>query len=173
KEKEYSEINPYKSVPTLKIDGLVLTQSIPILEYLEETRPDKTLLPKEPGKRALVRILIQAIAGDIQPIQNLRVLNQVESLGGDKNEWAKHFITIGFEGVEKQLEKTSGKYCVGDEVTLADVCLLPQVYNATMRFGVDMKKFPRIQSIADNLYKLDAFKNAQPDKQGDCPVSMV
>ncbi|RIB00789.1 glutathione S-transferase [Gigaspora rosea] len=165
---EYSEINPYKFVPTLKIDGVVLNQSVAILEYLEETRPEKSLLPKDPYKRALVRSLVQAIAGDIQPLQNLRPLQYIESTGGNKIEWAVYCITQGFEGVEKQLAKTSGKYCVGDEVTLADLCLLPQVYNANW-FGIEMAKFPLIKRIANDLSELDAFKKAHPQNQIDCP----
>ncbi|KAF0483842.1 maleylacetoacetate isomerase-like protein [Gigaspora margarita] len=168
KEEKYVEVNPYKVVPALKIDGIVLTQSVAIMEYLEETRPEKPLLPKDPHKRALVRSLVQAIAGDIQPVQNLRVLLHIESLGGDKKEWAKHTINVGFEGVEKQLSKSSGKFCVGDEVTLADVCLVPQVFNAN-RFGVDLSKFPLIQRIANDLSELEAFKKAHPHNQPDCP----
>ncbi|CAG8734835.1 16183_t:CDS:2 [Cetraspora pellucida] len=167
KEEKYSDMNPYKLVPTLKIDGIVLTQSVAIIEYLEETRPEKPLLPKDPHKRALVRSLVQAIAGDIQPLQNLRILLNIESLGGDKKEWAKSCISNGFEGVEKQLAKTSGKFCVGDEVTLADICLLPQVYNAN-RYEIDMTKFPLIQRIANDLSELEAFKKAHPDNQADC-----
>ncbi|CAG8526942.1 11551_t:CDS:2 [Dentiscutata erythropus] len=161
---EYSEINPYEFVPTLKINGIVLSQSVAILEYLEEIRPEKPLLPKDPYKRALVRSLVQAIAGDIQPLQNLRPINFIESIGGDKKEWINYCI-----GVEKQLSKSSGKYCVGDEVTLADVVLLPQVYNAT-RFNIDMTKFPLIQRIANDLSELDAFKKANPQNQIDCPA---
>ncbi|CAG8803454.1 2183_t:CDS:2, partial [Gigaspora margarita] len=127
---EYSKINLYKVVPTLKIDGNVLSQSIAILEYLEETRPEKSLLPKDPYKRALVRSLVQAIASDIQPLHYIRTLQYMESTGDNKNEWVIYCITRGFEEVEKQIANTSGKYCVGDKVTLADVCLLPQVYNS-------------------------------------------
>ncbi|CAG8557422.1 1508_t:CDS:2 [Gigaspora margarita] len=169
KKEEYSDINPYKFIPTLKIDGNVLTQSVEILEYLEETRPEKPLLPKDPYKRALIRSLVQVITGDIQPLQNMKVLQYIESTGGNKNEFAIYCITRGFEGIEKQLAKTSDKYCVGNEVTLADICLLPQVYTAN-RFGIDMKKFPLIQRIANNLSELEAFKKAHPQNQIDCPA---
>ncbi|CAG8482468.1 9533_t:CDS:2 [Scutellospora calospora] len=158
-------------VPTLEIDDVVLSQSVAILEYLEEIRPEKPLLPKDPYKRALVRSLVQAIAGDIQPLQNLSVLKYLERSGANKNEWIKFCICKGFDGVEKQLEKTQGKYCVGDEVTLADVCLLPQVYNAR-RYEIDLTNYPRIQKIADNLSKLEAFKKAHPHNQDDCPVEL-
>ncbi|CAG8617012.1 7848_t:CDS:2, partial [Paraglomus occultum] len=125
---EYIAINPMQEVPTLIIDGNTLTQSLAILEYLEETRTEKPLLPSDPLIRAKVRSLVSAIAIDTQPAQNLRILRQ---LGDDKSQdWAKHWITWAFEGIEKQLSSTAGNYCVGDEVTLADVCLVPQVFNA-------------------------------------------
>ncbi|KAK9768308.1 hypothetical protein K7432_001146 [Basidiobolus ranarum] len=124
---EYAAKNPHKLVPTLEIDGQTFSQSMAILEYLEETRSEFPLLPKDPVKRAEIRGLLYSIIADIQPIQNLRVLNYV---GESKVEWAKHWITVGFEGIEKALEKTAGKYCFGDDITLMDVCLAPQMYNA-------------------------------------------
>ncbi|KAF0519595.1 maleylacetoacetate isomerase [Gigaspora margarita] len=105
KKEEYSEINPYKFVPTLKIDGNVLTQSVEILEYLEETRPEKPLLPTDPYKRALVRSLVQVITGDIQPLQNMKVLQYIESTGGNKNEFAIYCITRGLKELRSNLRK--------------------------------------------------------------------
>ncbi|CAG8695016.1 8316_t:CDS:2, partial [Scutellospora calospora] len=116
-----------------------------------------------------VRSLVQAIASDIQPLQNLKVRKYIERSGANKDEWIKFCICKGFDGVEKQLEKTQGKYCVGDEVTLADVCLLPQVYNARRFVIFDLTKYPRIQKIADTLSELEAFKKAHPHNQVDCP----
>ncbi|RIB10451.1 glutathione S-transferase [Gigaspora rosea] len=172
KKEEYSETNP-KVVPALKTDGILLSQSVAILEYLEETQPEKPLLPKDPYKRALVRSIVQAIASDIQPLiqplHYIKSLQYLESIGGNKNEYIIYCITHGFEGIEGQLAKTSGKYCVGDEITLADVCLLPQVYD-TNRFGIDMTKFPLIQRITNDLSELDAFKKAHPQNQIDCPA---
>ncbi|RHZ76037.1 hypothetical protein Glove_208g212 [Diversispora epigaea] len=166
---EYSKLNPLKEVPTLIIDGLVLTQSLAIIEYLEETRPEKAVLPKEPGKRALVRSLVLAIASDTQPVTNLRILNY---LGDDrKEEWTKYWMSYIFEGIEKQLKEVAGDYCVGNEVTLADICLVPQVFNAN-RFKVDLTPFPIIQRISDKLLELEAFKKAHPFRQIDCPSEL-
>ncbi|CAG8476084.1 7981_t:CDS:2 [Paraglomus brasilianum] len=165
KSAEYTAINPMQEVPTLVIDGNTLTQSLAILEYLEETHTEKPLLPSDPLTRAKVRSLVGAIAIDTQPAQNLRILKYV---GDEKSQdWAKHWITWAFEGIEKQLSSTAGNYCVGDEVTLADVCLVPQVFNAR-RCGVDMSRFPIISRIDANCVKLEAFKLSDPYAQIDC-----
>ncbi|CAB4044925.1 maleylacetoacetate isomerase-like, partial [Paramuricea clavata] len=113
-----------------------------------------------------IRQIVFAIASDIQPVQNLSVLKKV----GDekKAEWGHYWIDKRFGGVEEMLKKTSGKYCVGDEVTMADLCLVPQVFNAN-RFKVDMTKFPHISEINDRLMELDTFKVAHPFRQPDCP----
>eukprot|EP00005_Dracoamoeba_jomungandri_P001276 CAMPEP_0174253054 /NCGR_PEP_ID=MMETSP0439-20130205/2445_1 /TAXON_ID=0 /ORGANISM="Stereomyxa ramosa, Strain Chinc5" /LENGTH=213 /DNA_ID=CAMNT_0015333861 /DNA_START=19 /DNA_END=660 /DNA_ORIENTATION=- len=163
----YADLNPSKELPTLHIDGVDLGQSLAILEYLDETRPDPPILPSSPTLRAQVRNIALVISADIQPVQNLRVLKYV---GLDKKiEWGKHWITLGFEALEKILERTSGKYCVGDEVTMADLCLVPQVYNAN-RFGVEMDKFPNISRINEALCELPAFVEAHPDNQPDAEV---
>jgi maleylacetoacetate isomerase len=127
--KDYQSKNPQCEVPALEIDGVVLTQSIAIMEYLDETRGPPFLLPKDDlKKRAQVRSLSNIIACGIQPIQNLKVLQYV---GAEKKaEWGKHWIEQGFNGLELALGKTSGKYCLGDEITMADLCLVPQVFNA-------------------------------------------
>jgi maleylacetoacetate isomerase len=144
----YTEINPLKEIPSLLIDGHVLGQSVAILEYINETRPDFPLLPKDPAGRAKVRQIVESIAGDTQPIQNQRVLKKVAEIAGEEQKavWAKHWIQNGFEGVERILAKSAGKYSYGDEFTLADCCLIPQVYNA-YRFGVDMSQFPTILRV--------------------------
>eukprot|EP00002_Diphylleia_rotans_P019907 TRINITY_DN3849_c0_g2_i1.p1 TRINITY_DN3849_c0_g2~~TRINITY_DN3849_c0_g2_i1.p1 ORF type:complete len:213 (-),score=55.47 TRINITY_DN3849_c0_g2_i1:136-774(-) len=165
---EYAHLNPSKVVPTLAIDGHTLRQSIAILEYLEETRPTPALLPKDAALRARVRQIVNIIASDTQPVQNLRVLKMV---GEKKNEWAKHWIEVNFEGLEATLKETSGRFCVGDEVTLADVCLVPQVYNAK-RFNVEMEKFPTIARIDQELSKLPEFEKAQPRNQPDRPADL-
>ncbi|CAG8522078.1 18853_t:CDS:2 [Acaulospora morrowiae] len=158
-----------QEVPTLEIDGLVLTQSIAIIEYLEETHKENPLLPEDPGERALVRSIVQAIASDTQPVTNLRVIKYA---GEDhKEEWAKHWMSVMFKGIEDQLARVAGDYCVGNKVTLADVCLVPQVFNA-QRVNVDMTQFPTIQAIADRLLELEAFKRAHPYRQIDCPADL-
>lgn len=157
-------------VPALVIDGHTLADSLSIIEYLDETRPDPPLLPRDdPFKKALARQVSQTIASGIQPIQNLSVLKY---LGDErKTEWGHHWINKGFCNLEKILERTSGKYCVGDEITMADLCLVPQVYNAN-RFKVDMSQFPVISRINDDLSKLEAFKASHPSKQPDCPEEL-
>jgi maleylacetoacetate isomerase len=171
-------LNPSGKVPSLFIDNELLSQvknknkkkSIGILEYLEETRTTKNtpeLLPKDHKKRAKVRTIVQIIASDTHPLQNLSVLNKVEKeMNGNRIEWGKYWIDSSFESLEKILEKCSGKYCVGDEVTFADLCLIPQIYNAN-RFGVDMSKYPIISKIDENCSLLEEFKNAHPDNQPD------
>ncbi|XP_033631029.1 maleylacetoacetate isomerase-like [Asterias rubens] len=162
----YLSVNPTGQVPALQIDSMVLTQSNAIIEYLDETRDAPSLLPKDPKKRFLVRELSQVISCGIQPVQNLKVLRYI----GDekKGEWGHRAIKEGFEALEKLLEQTAGTYCVDDEITMADLCLVPQVYNAN-RFKVDMSKFPVISRINAALMELDSFKASHPSKQPDCP----
>eukprot|EP01139_Manchomonas_bermudensis_P026015 Amastigsp_a847809_21.p2 type:complete len:211 gc:universal Amastigsp_a847809_21:638-6(-) len=161
---DYAALNPSKLVPTLLIDGHTLTQSIAILEYLEETRPEASMLPTEPKARADVRAIVQIIASDTQPLQNLRVL---EYIGDEKKaEWAKHWISASFDALEQVLSRTAGRYCVGDCVTFADACLVPQVYNAH-RFSVDMSAYPTIVRVEAALRELPAFVAAHPDQQPD------
>eukprot|EP00055_Hartaetosiga_balthica_P007056 m.23775 g.23775 ORF g.23775 m.23775 type:complete len:218 (+) comp5583_c0_seq1:128-781(+) len=170
KSEEYLEVNPMGEIPALKIDGHLLTQSVAIIEYLDETRPETPLVPRDdPFKRAEVRRLTHMITSGIQPIQNLRVL--LKHGKEHKMEWGQWAISTGFDALEKELEKTAGKYCFGDEITMVDLCLVPQVFNAE-RFEVDMSKYPTIQRIAGTLSELDAFAKAHPTKQPDCPEEL-
>jgi len=169
----FSRLNPAQLVPTLVDDDedIILNQSLSIIEYLDERFPSPyKLIPEHKTERARVRALAQDIASEIQPLGNLRVLNKLKSdFGADQeavNNWAAHWITLGFEGIEKRLQTQAGKYCFDFDVTLADVCLTPQVYNAH-RFGVDMTQFPLIQKIAGNCNALDAFNQAKPEHQID------
>ncbi|XP_046849380.1 maleylacetoacetate isomerase-like [Xenia sp. Carnegie-2017] len=166
---EYKSLNPLSILPTLQIDGHTLTQSISILEYLEETRPNPPLLPPDAFRRAMARQVALIIACDIQPLQNLGTLKKIGE--ERKVEWGHYWIDKRFEDVEELLKKTCGKYCVGDKVTIADVCLVPQVFNAN-RFKVDLTKFPRISEINDRLMELDAFKVTHPYRQTDCPENL-
>ncbi|ORZ32059.1 glutathione S-transferase [Catenaria anguillulae PL171] len=170
---EYADtVNPSRLLPALIIDGHLLNQSLAILEYLQETRPNvgPALLPPatQPEKRALVRSLCHIIASDTQPIQNLRVLQKVSDDHAARADWAKHWITLGLQAYEKAIAKCAGKYSVGDEVTMADVCLVPQIYNAN-RFGVDLAPFPLINRVVAELNKLEAFDKAKPENQDDNP----
>ena len=160
----YENLNPQQLVPALVIDGNTLTQSLSIMEYLEETRPENPILPAKAYDRAQVRKIALSIAAEIQPIQNLKVLKYV----GDekKMEWGKHWIEKGFVALEKILEKTAGEYCYGNSITIADFCLVPQVYNAT-RFSVDLNQFPIISRINQTLSKLPQFEKAHPNNQID------
>lgn len=157
--------NPQGLVPTLEIDGLVLTQSVAILEYLNETR-GAGLLPDDPGARARVRALAMAVGAEIQPVCNLRVVRHVvaESEGRIHTEdWMRHFINLGLSGLESMLNsQADGRFCHGDTVTLADIYLMPQVYNAR-RWGVDLTTLPRICAIIEGLELIPAFADAHPD----------
>eukprot|EP01083_Nonionella_stella_P126790 384008_1 len=161
------DVNPSKMVPALVIDGHTLNQSMSIIEYLDETRPEPPLMPKDPHSRSIVRSLTQTIGCDIQPVQNLRVLKKhgLEH----KLEWGKHFIEVGFEALEKQVVKTAGKYCFGDEISTADLFLVPQIYNA-LRFQIDMDQFPTLNRIGKLLNEHPAFVEALPENQPDAPV---
>ncbi|XP_042876336.1 probable maleylacetoacetate isomerase 2 isoform X2 [Penaeus japonicus] len=165
---EYKMLNPIGQVPALIVSGNTLTQSISILEYLEEAFPKKPLLPKDLFKRAKVREICEIIGSGIQPLQNLSVLQKI---GETKMEWGHFYIQKGFVALEQVLADSAGKYCVGDEVTIADCCLVPQVYNAN-RFKVDMAAFPVISRVHDALVSLDAFKAAHPSQQPDCPEDL-
>jgi maleylacetoacetate isomerase len=163
---EHLKANPQGLVPVLDIDGLVLTQSLAILEYLDETR-HAGFLPKGPAARAHVRALAMAVAMDIQPVCNLRVANHAASLGARTEDWMQHFITLGFQGLEPMLTGDT-PFCHGDRPGLADFCLLPQVYNAR-RWAVDLTRFPRIAAIANRLEALPEVAAAHPDRVKPAP----
>ncbi|KAJ2316929.1 Glutathione S-transferase zeta-1 [Coemansia sp. RSA 2702] len=166
---DYTRQNPEAQVPFMLIDGNAIGQSIAILEYLEETRPERPLLPRDPAQRAQVRAIVGAICCDIQPLQNLRVLKTLPE--DQRAEHARKVIAHGLEIVEKMLEKTAGEFCVGNNVTLADCCLIPQLGNAH-RFGVDMSPFPRVCAVEANAGTLDAFRQSHWTQQADCPPEL-
>eukprot|EP00075_Anas_platyrhynchos_P025694 XP_027314947.1 maleylacetoacetate isomerase isoform X2 [Anas platyrhynchos] len=165
---EFKAVNPMKQVPALKIDGITLSQSLAIIHYLEDTRPNPRLLPQDPKKRAQVRMISDHIASGIQPLQNLSVLKQ---MGERKTEWAQKCIASGFQALEQVLQQTAGRYCVGDEVSMADLCLVPQVANAE-RFNVDLGPYPTITRINKALLELEAFKVSHPSRQPDTPAEL-
>ncbi|MFT4705393.1 MAG: maleylacetoacetate isomerase [Bradymonadia bacterium] len=166
----YRAINPAGLLPSLQIDGLTLAESLPIMEYLDETRPDPPLLPSTPGDRAIARRLAELVNADIQPVQNLRVLQYVDAqynAGKDgKAAWGKHWIKTGFDAMEPLLAQSAGVFSVGDTATIADCCLIPQVYNAR-RFKVDMAAYPTIARIDSHCATLPAFQSAHSDVQPD------
>ena len=162
------QINPQGLVPTLQIDGLYLTQSLAILEYLNETRGfgSSGLLPKDSAGRAKARAIAMAIAMEIQPICIPRVAGYAvaASQGAIVNaEWMQHFIATGLAHVEAMLADTPSEFCYGDTITLADICLVPQIYNAR-RWGVDLAATPRLAAIAARAEALPAFAAAHPDR---------
>ncbi|XP_010160745.1 maleylacetoacetate isomerase isoform X2 [Antrostomus carolinensis] len=165
---EFKAVNPMHQVPALKIDGITLSQSLAIIHYLEDTRPNPRLLPQDPKKRAQVRMITDHIVSGIQPLQNLSILKQ---MGEKKMEWAQNCITSGFQALEQILQHTAGRYCMGDEVSMADLCLVPQVYNAE-RFKVDMGPYPTITRINKALLELEAFKVSHPSQQPDTPAEL-
>ncbi|MCQ8878646.1 maleylacetoacetate isomerase [Pseudoalteromonas shioyasakiensis] len=166
---QYLGKNPQGLLPALETDEGVLAQSMAILEYLEETFPQNPLLYGDAWQKAQIRNLCYAIACDIHPVDNLRVLKYLSTeLGVDdeaKNAWYRHWIEVGFEKLELLLD-SSHEYCVGDKPSLADVCLVPQVFNA-LRFNVDMTAYPKIAAIYERCNQLDAFINAAPQNQAD------
>ena len=157
--------NPQGLVPVLEIDGLRLTQSLAILEYLDETR-NAGFLPKDPAARAHARALAHAIAMEVQPICNLRVARHAVSLGGSATMegWMGHFITLGLQGFEGLLAQGPDlPFCHGHAPGFADLCLVPQVYNAR-RWGVDLSPYPRLAAIAERAEAIAAFAAAHPDR---------
>ncbi|MGO9949402.1 MAG: maleylacetoacetate isomerase [Steroidobacteraceae bacterium] len=168
---DFLNINMQGLVPALGLDdGAVLTQSVAIIEYLDEIHPEPPLLPAEPLARARVRALTQAITCDLHPLNNLRVLRYLEDkLTLDKatrDAWYRHWVEVGFDALERWLvrDAATGLCCHGNSPTLADICLVPQVFNAR-RFAVDMNPYPRISGIDAVCRELRAFRSAAPETQ--------
>jgi maleylacetoacetate isomerase len=166
---EFRGVNPHGRVPALVLDsGDVLTQSLAIVEYLDETHPKPPLLPADPVKRAKVRAFAQLIACDIHPLNNLIVLQYLRRVlkheQAEIDTWYRHWVTLGFEALETMVQP--GPYCFGGEVTLADVCLVPQMYNAR-RLNTPLDKFPKLVAADAACLKLAAFDRARPENQPD------
>ncbi len=166
----YQQINPTQLLPTLIDDHSILTQSLSILEYLEEKYPEKSIFVSDLITRAHIRAFCLNIACDIHPLNNLRVLkylkNTLEISEENRTAWYKHWIEIGFQSLEQQLVQSNGKFCFGDAPTFADCCLIPQVYNA-LRFNIELSDFPKINSIYQHCSTLKAFQKASPEAQID------
>ena len=169
---EYKSVNAQGLVPALVLDnGTTLTQSLAIIEYLDEEYPEPPLLPRDSEGRAFARAVALSIACDIHPLNNTRVIAYLEKpLGLDqatRDEWYRHWITEGFTALESQLSRRSrGNFAVGDAPTVADICIVPQVANAN-RFKVPIEAYPRIREINDNCLKVKAFADARPEVQPD------
>ncbi|WP_118180848.1 maleylacetoacetate isomerase [Paraburkholderia phosphatilytica] len=169
---EYRQLNPDAIVPTLVDDGAAIQQSLAIIEYLEELHPEPSLLPGTARDRAYIRAVALQVACEIHPIDNLRVLKYLTGTLGVsddvKSEWYRHWIAAGFETLETHLvaDGRAGKLCFGDTPTLADLCLVPQVFNAH-RFKIDTQPYPTIHRIYEYATQLDAFATAAPGAQPD------
>jgi len=171
----YRALNPQALVPALEVGGLVLTQSLAIVEYLDETYPHPPFLPSDSSARAQVRAFAQAIACDIHPLQNLRVLDYLRSeLNQDQgaiDAWCRRWISEGLAACEALLERagSTGDYAFGDRPSLADICLVPQMFSAD-RFGVDLSAMPRLRAVRAACEALAAFADAHPTRQPDSEV---
>lgn len=167
---DFHRLNPSELIPVL-IDGeLCLNQSLAIIEYLDETYPEPRLIPERGVERYQIKALALDIAADIHPINNLRILQYLSAelavSEDQKNTWYRHWIDTGFRGLEEKLSQTAGEFSVGNRLSLVDVCLVPQVYNAE-RFNLDMSCYPTLQRVAETLRALPAFVKAAPENQPD------
>ena len=168
---EFLARNPQGLLPVLEDDDNTVLQSLAIIDYLDSKCPNPRLIPEDVADRSQVNALSQIIACEIHPLNNLRVLQYLrQQLGQDDegvNRWVQHWVAEGFAAFEKIISHTSeGEYAFGDNVTLADVCLVPQVYNAE-RFGCDMSSYPTINAVTAHLRGIQAFANAAPEQQAD------
>jgi len=168
---EFRAVNPQATIPTLDDDGTILWQSLAIIEYLDARFPEPPLLPLEPVARARVQALAQLIACEIHPLNNLRVLRYLRTeLALDEaavNKWYSHWVAEAFGPLETLVASFSGgRYCFAESLSLADVCLVPQMYNAR-RFACDLTPYPTLVQIADGLQREPAFARAAPERQPD------
>ena len=174
---DYLAINPQGLVPTLMVGdtptSVALTQSLAIMEYLEERWPTPALLPSAPEARAKVRSLCQFMACEMHPLNNPRVLNyltdRLEVTQAQRLEWYRHWVAEGFARLEVMLAESAGRFCHGDSPGMADVCLMPQLYNAR-RFECELMDYPRILAIEAACQSLESFQQAHPERQPDCPT---
>jgi maleylpyruvate isomerase len=165
----YRSVNPAGLVPFWMEEGLNLAQSLAIIDYLDETYPDPPLLPADTKSRAVCREISYSICCDVHPIGNLRVLNRLNEMGvdeGARTEWSRHWIRLAFDAIEIKLARLLGPFAFGNMPTLADICIVPQVFNAR-RFGVDLDKYPRIREIEATATTVEAFVMASPERQTD------
>lgn len=167
---EHRQRNAFGQVPVLEIDGHFLTQSMAILEYLEEVYPSPPLLPATPRDRAQTRMLAEIVNSGIQPVQNLHVLQKLKAAGQDEAAWANYFIARGLDALEAAAAHSAGTYLVGDSPTFADIYLMPQLYNAR-RFSLDVARWPTLARAEKSCEGNPAFAAAHPDRQPDAPKS--
>lgn len=170
---DYVQVNPVQLLPALDDDGLIITQSLAILEYLDERYPELPLLPKASAERAWARSMAQTVACDIHPLNNLRVLqylkNELHAQEDARNQWYRHWVSVGLEGLEALVQRHGKKdhdFIFGDTPSIAEICLIPQMFNAR-RFDIDLSIFPRLLAVEEKCLELSAFQEAAPDRQPD------
>ncbi len=165
---EYRSRNPQSFVPMLEMDGQRITQSLAIIDYLDAAIPEPELVPADPAQRAHVLALALAVACDIHPLNNLRVLKYLTGpLGQDeavRDEWYRHWVLEGLSALEAMAEPHAGRFLFGDQPGLADICLIPQLYNARVRAGLTLDEFPLLRRVESEAAKLEAFAAAHPDR---------
>ena len=171
----YLAKNPQGLVPALETgEGDLIAQSMAIMEWLEETHPEPALLPSDPLNRARARSMANTITCDIHPLNNMSVTNYLQNPAGVSPErvtdWYAMWVDRGFTAIEQALGETAGSCCFGDTPTVADACLVPQVYNA-LRFEVDTAPYPKIMGVWEHCNRLEAFERAHPDRQPDSPAT--
>lgn len=166
----YQKLNPAELVPTLVDGDFVLNQSLAIIDYLEDKPSEFSIYPANSKDKALVKAMAYDIACEVHPLNNLRVqqylTGELSVNEQQKAQWVNQWMSLGFAAFEQQLARFSGQYCFGDQVSLADICLIPQLYNAK-RFGIDLTPYPLINKVDDNCQQLDAFVKALPENQPD------
>ncbi len=171
---EYRKLNPLGEVPTLVHNGKAISQSFAIIEYLEDVQAKPALFPQDPYLKAKVRQFCENINSFLHPLSNLKVLQKFEKdfkyTTEQKNEWVQHWYAQGFKALEEMLREFSGTYCFGDQVTAADVMLIPCIFTAK-RFQVNLDAYPLCLKINENCLKLETFKKAHPSRQPDTPDS--
>uniref|UniRef100_A0A803PIR7 glutathione transferase n=2 Tax=Cannabis sativa TaxID=3483 RepID=A0A803PIR7_CANSA len=168
---EFLKLNPIGFVPVLEDEDIVISDSFAILLYLDEKYPHHPLLPSDLKKKAINLQAANIVSSSIQPLQNIAILKQLEDrvTPEDRDSWVKHFIENGFAALEELLKGYAGKYATGDEVFLADLFIAPQLYNAIIRFKLDMSGFPLLSRLNEAYSELPAFQNAMPENQPDNP----
>ena len=165
----YRALNPMAQVPTLELDdGRQLSQSLAILEYLEETIPEPSILPRDPYLKARARQLAELVNAGIQPLQNTHTIKQLKARGVDEQEWLRYFVGRGLDGLEASAQPTAGTFLVGDSVTLPDICLVPQLQHAR-RFALDVARWPLLQRVEAACMQLEPFQLAAAERQPDAP----
>ena len=172
---EYRKINPLGGVPSLVHQGKIISQSRAIIEYLDQINPEPALLPKDAYQRAEMNQLCDNINCEIHPLSNLRVMQMLEkkflATSEQKEEWIRHWNNEGLSASEKILQKTAGIFCIGDQITMADLFLIPHLFSAK-RLQVDLSPYPIMQKINENCLKLNAFQVAHPHRQVDTPADL-